>query len=69
MRRDKRTESDRKFQIAVAAAQKQREPKMKQDSHRPQTPPPGAATWEVTLSAWKVGPCVRRPASGITAHR
>jgi len=51
MRRDKRTESDRKFQIAVAAAQKQREPKMKQDSHRPQTPPPGAATWEVTLSA------------------
>ena len=26
------------------------------------------ATWEVTLSARKVVPCVRWPATGITAH-
>ena len=29
---------------------------------------PGVATWEVTLSARKVVPCVRWPAAGITAH-
>ena len=29
---------------------------------------PGVATWEVTLSARKVVPCVRWPATGITAH-
>ena len=27
-----------------------------------------AATWEVTLSARKVVPCVRWPATGVTAH-
>jgi len=29
---------------------------------------PGVATWEVTSSAQKVVPCVRWPATGITAH-
>ena len=29
---------------------------------------PGVATWEVTLSARKVVPCVRWPATGIAAH-
>ena len=29
---------------------------------------PSLATWEVTLSARKVVPCVRWPATGITAH-
>ena len=29
---------------------------------------PVVATWEVTLSARKVVPCVRWPATGITAH-
>ena len=29
---------------------------------------PGVATWEVTLSARKVVPCVRWPATRITAH-
>jgi len=34
--------------------------KTKQDSHRPQTPPPVLpSAWEVTLSARKVVPCVR----------
>jgi len=28
----------------------------------------GVAAWEVTLSARKVVPCVRRPATGITAQ-
>ena len=34
---------------------------------KPQTPP-SVAAWEVTLSARKVIPCVRWPATGITAH-
>jgi len=38
-----------------------------QSSHRPQTPP-GVATWEVSLSARNVVPCVCWPATGITAH-
>ena len=29
---------------------------------------PGVAAWEVTLSTRKVVPCVRWPATGITAH-
>ena len=29
---------------------------------------PGVATWEVTLSARKVAPCVRWPATGTTAR-
>ena len=29
---------------------------------------PGVATWEVTLNAQKVVPCVRWPATGIAAH-
>jgi len=41
---------------------------LKQGSHRPQTLPPGVATWEVNLSARKVVPRVRWPATGITAH-
>ena len=45
------------------------ERKRQQDSHRPQTPPsPGVATLDVTLSGRKLVPCVRWPATGITAH-
>jgi len=41
----------------------------KQGSRRPQTPPPVLPPgWKVTLSARKVVPCVRWPATGITAH-
>jgi len=39
-----------------------------QGSHRPAADSaPGVATWEVISSAQKVVPCVRWPATGITA--
>jgi len=43
--------------------------RIKQGSHRPQTPTTGCVTtWEVTLSARKVVLCVRWPATGIRAY-